>query len=203
MTHWFSKTQTTPLYFMKFPVAGQTPPPSLICMTPTTWSSPNCVKQTENSDDKISSSPCQVRHSPRFFSSLESCLGELVSYSVETATTTVVSKMEGALRVLITSVFCLFLAMYLDSLQHWLAKCGPQTAAAASLTPDLRPQQPGGVGPNHVRLTQTLKVGLLCAKFYLQPFRTAALTQRFHPGAFYRNAESRASSQTRWITTRS
>lgn len=66
-------------------------------------------------------------------------------------------KMEGAMRALIISVFCLFLAMYSDSLQQRLAECERQTAAAASpgklpevqvpLAPDLGPHQPGGWGP--------------------------------------------------------
>ena len=66
--------------FYKIPtVDGHSPASPSISVISITSSPPNCVKQAENSDDKICSSPCKVRHRPRFFSSLE-LLGALVGY---------------------------------------------------------------------------------------------------------------------------
>lgn len=104
------------------------------------------MKQAENSDDKNLLLPMsgQTRFAVLQLS-LESCLGGTSQLLLGGNSNHHSGfKMEGALRALIFSVFCLFLATHLDSLRDWLAKCGPQTAASASHTPDLGPQQPGG-----------------------------------------------------------
>lgn len=49
-----------------------------------------------------------------------------------------------------------------------------------------------GVGPNHVRLTRALKVGLRCAKFYPQPLPLGGPDPAASPGGFFRNATSPA-----------